>query len=137
MTDKKKKQLGMNPSTASHRLVKDLLWKFIKETGRCNCYRCGLPMERENYSIEHIIPWIDSDDPIDLFFDMENISFSHLKCNRDAVRRPGPKMESVCGDYAMYQRGCRCELCKAAKAAYVAKSYTTSARREKYRRTGT
>jgi hypothetical protein len=44
MSTKKKNQLGMNPSTASNRLVKDVLWKLVVETGQDNCYRCDSKM---------------------------------------------------------------------------------------------
>lgn len=78
MSDKKTKQLGMNPSTASHRLVKDLLWKLVQDTGQSSCCKCGELMSRETFSIEHITPWLDSDDPVGLYFDLGNISFSQL-----------------------------------------------------------
>ena len=85
---KKRDQLGMNPSTASGRLLKDVLFKFVCETGNNSCHQCGEPMERETFSIEHIVPWLDSEDPIGLFFDLDNISFSHRTCNCAARRIP-------------------------------------------------
>lgn len=48
-------------------------------------------MARDNFSIEHKIPWLDSDDPVDLFFNLENIDFSHLLCNSAAKRIPHKK----------------------------------------------
>ena len=95
--DKKKIQLGMNPSTASHRLVKDVLWKLIQDTGQSNCCKCGEPMSRETFSIEHVIPWLDSEDPVGLYFDLDNISFSHLKCNIADGRKPNQKYFEVEG----------------------------------------
>lgn len=91
MSDKKKEQLGMNPSTASHRLVKDVMWSLIVKTGQNICYHCGLEMSREDFSIEHKTPWLDSDDPIGLYFDLDNISFSHLSCNARAAKRAWTK----------------------------------------------
>jgi len=44
-------------------------------------------MSRETFSIEHVIPWLDSEDPVKLFFDLDNISFSHLKCNVEDARK--------------------------------------------------
>ena len=39
-------------------------------------------------SIEHKIPWLDSDNPKELFFNLEkNIAFSHLSCNISAARQ--------------------------------------------------
>lgn len=90
MTSKEKKhnQLGMNPSTASHRLLKDLLFSFIKDRP---CSKCGELMVRENFSVEHIMPWLDSSNPIELYFDLTNISYSHLSCNIGAARKPWQK----------------------------------------------
>jgi hypothetical protein len=91
MIDKKKEQLGMNPSTASGRLVKDILWSFIVKNCQDNCCKCGNQMTRETFSIEHVKPWLDSDNPVDLYFDLDNISFSHLTCNIADARRPEAK----------------------------------------------
>lgn len=88
---KKSDQLGMNHSTASGRLVKDLLWNFIVETGFNKCSKCTKEMNRENFSIEHIEPWLDSDNPRELFFDISNIAYSHLSCNISSSRNPNQK----------------------------------------------
>ena len=82
--DKKRLQLGMNPSTASGRLVKDLLWHYVVHNRMC--YRCKNLMARENFSIEHKTPWLDSDDPLGLYFDLDNVTFSHQSCNSAASR---------------------------------------------------
>lgn len=85
---KKHYQLGMNPSTASNRLIKDLLWDFVVKTGKCLCFKCGKEMTRETFSVEHILPWLDSADPVGLYFDIANISYSHRVCNISAARKP-------------------------------------------------
>lgn len=82
----KKEQLGIDPGTAAHRLLKDLLFDFVLRAGH-RCHQCGGEMERENFSIEHKIPWLHSDDPKGLFFDLENIAYSHLKCNIAVARK--------------------------------------------------
>lgn len=84
--DKKQVQLGMNPSTASGRLIKDLLYNFVIESGHV-CFRCEMPLTRETFSIEHMVAWLDSKNPIELFFDPNNIAYSHLRCNSLASRR--------------------------------------------------
>lgn len=99
---KKKKQLGMNPSTASHRLVKDILWNFIVYAGRDRCFRCGKKMTRETFSIEHKAPWLDSEDPVGLFFDIDNISFSHNSCNYSASRKSKDWKKSMDENYNKY-----------------------------------
>lgn len=119
----------MSPSTASARLLKDILWNFIEETDKNVCHKCGSTMSRSTFSIEHIIPWLDSDDPVGKFFDLKNITFSHFKCNVRAARRPNKK---GCGTFGSYQRGCRCEICKAKQAAHSRKRYTPEKRRARY-----
>lgn len=133
MTDKKKLQLGMNPSTAQGRLLKDILFKFV-QAHHPTCYKCGQALTRETFSIEHKIPWLDSDDPVGLFFDLDNIAFSHLTCNIADRRSTRPLLH---GTDTMYgKHGCRCNECKTAKAQIQAASYSTDARRERYKRTG-
>lgn len=134
MSNKKANQLGMNPSTARHRLIKDVLFKLICETGNNKCFQCGEPMERDTFSIEHKTPWLDSDNPIELYFDLENISYSHLSCNVASARRTG----HVCGTVSNYDKhGCRCDDCKAAKSSQRKLYYDANKRREQYKRNGT
>ncbi|MBP7540882.1 MAG: hypothetical protein KA802_13235 [Saprospiraceae bacterium] len=38
-------------------------------------------MTRETFSIEHKVSWLNSNNPVELYFDLNNISFSHLSCN--------------------------------------------------------
>lgn len=132
MIDKKKEQLGMNPSTAQGRLVKDILWSLIVKTGQTVCCKCGKEMHRETFSIEHLVPWLDSEDPVGLFFDLDNISFSHLKCNITDIRRK----QTTCGTSRMYKSGCRCEKCVAYKVVENRGVYTPEKRRERYLRKG-
>jgi hypothetical protein len=88
---KKHAQLGMNHGTAQNRLVKDILYKLVVETGKDCCFQCGQKIAREQLSIEHKVPWLDSEDPVKLFFDLDNIAFSHHSCNIKAARRPHKK----------------------------------------------
>lgn len=85
---KRTEQLGMNPSTASHKLVKDILYSLILKTTDNKCHRCGEEMCREDYSIEHIVPWLHEENARELYFDLNNITFSHFKCNIKACRKP-------------------------------------------------
>ena len=85
---KKNEQLGMPFGTASAKLRKSILFNLLKETNKNVCYQCGKPIElEEELSIEHKVPWLDSDKPKDRFFDIKNIAFSHLSCNISAARR--------------------------------------------------
>lgn len=79
---KKSEQLGMPHGTASGRLRKMILFHLLKKLGDNVCFQCKGSIESiEDLSIEHKIPWLDSSDPPALFFDLENIAFSHLSCN--------------------------------------------------------
>lgn len=85
-SNKKNEQLGMPFGTASAKLRKSILFTLLKETNKNICFQCGKPIELESeLSIEHKIPWLDSDNPKDRFFDMKNIAFSHLSCNISAA----------------------------------------------------
>ena len=122
----------MDPSTASHRLVKDILWDLICKTDQNHCCKCKFPMSRDTFSIEHLEPWLHSENPVGLYFDLDNISFSHLKCNQADARRK----KAACGTEHKYNKGCRCDPCRAAKAERMAKGYTPERRRATYLKTG-
>lgn len=86
MQDRKKresKQLGMNKSTAHQRLVKDILFKLAVDAGH-KCYRCEGELSRDTLSIEHKEDWYNSSDAAKLYFDLDNIAFSHNICNTKA-----------------------------------------------------
>ena len=110
MNDKKTEQLGMNFSTASGRLRKMIMFNLIKKMDENWCYRCGGEIESpEDLSTEHKISWLDSETPQELFFDLENISFSHKSCNYSFGRR---KRGLTHPSHESYRRGCRCDECK-------------------------
>jgi hypothetical protein len=126
--DKKQLQLGMNPGTATHRLVKDLLFRFAVECGHV-CHRCKQALARDTFSIDHIEPWLDSVDPVRLFFDLNNVAFSHLKCNAAAGRKVGRGKTR----YPQYLGRRR----RASNYAHDARRiYDPTKRREQYLRTG-
>lgn len=104
----KKYQLGEDAGTAAHKLKKALLYHYVKLAGHHFCYQCGIEINNiEEFSVEHKIPWLDSTNPNELFYNLDNIAFSHLSCNvRAARRRP-----QTHGKKSTYNRGCRCELC--------------------------
>lgn len=129
---KKKNQLGMDPGTASNRLIKDLLFKMLSERGD-KCFQCGLDMTRSNFSIEHKVPWLDSEDPVGLYFDLDNVAFSHRSCNVGARRQT---IKVQCGSRSKYAAGCRCSDCRSAQAEGYRQSYTPEARAARYKRTG-
>ena len=79
--DRKNQTLGMAHGTATHRLRKMVLFRQLEKHGENVCVRCGEVIESiDELSIEHVKPWegISSE----LFWDLDNVSFSHSRCNR-------------------------------------------------------
>lgn len=114
---KKRNQLGMPLGTASHRLRKLIMFSLLNDLGRTRCYRCKKHIESAaDLSVDHIESWLDSDDPVGKFFDISNISFSHLKCNSGAGNKSRGR-EAEHGTKTCYDKwGCRCDKCKEAKS---------------------
>ncbi len=92
-----RKQLGLSHATASNRLKKSLLFNFAQKLDMDTCFQCGEKIENiDEFSIEHKIPWRHSKNSVNLFFNLDNIAFSHLKCNTSASRG-NPKYFSLYG----------------------------------------
>jgi hypothetical protein len=78
--------LGMPQGTASNRLRKMLLFRQLKKHNENTCVRCGKEIETvDELSVEHIKPWEGIS--ADLFWNLDNVAFSHMKCNVPHVRR--------------------------------------------------
>lgn len=87
---KKDATLGMPYGTATSKLRKFVLFSLLKRHGENVCVRCGKPIESaDDLSMEHIKPWEGIS--AELFWDISNVAFSHLKCNVPH-RFPGPKI---------------------------------------------
>lgn len=87
---KKNVTLGMPYGTAMGKLRKQVLFGLLKKHGENLCVRCKEPIEIvEDLSVEHIKPWEGISAA--LFWDLENVAFSHMRCNRPH-RNPGPKI---------------------------------------------
>lgn len=73
-------QLGMPHGTANHRLRKNILFHLLLKHGENICVRCEQTIETvDDLSIEHIKPWEAIS--VELFWDLNNIAFSHIGCN--------------------------------------------------------
>jgi|SRR6478736_5691467 len=106
---KKALQLGMPSGTAANRLRKSILFSLLKKLGENFCYQCGAEIENENeLSIEHKTAWLNSENPKELFFDLDNIAFSHLSCNCGAAKG---WREAQHPSWYSYKKGCRCKEC--------------------------
>jgi len=94
-TKKKYDQLGMSYGTAANKLRKMIMFELIQSQGTDVCHQCGKKIESVDVlSIEHMEPWLDSEDPVGKFFDLTNIAFSHLSCNSSSARYTGPKRQT-------------------------------------------
>ena len=68
--------------TIRNLMVKKFMFCLVSELSDNICYRCGCKIDSEDtFSIEHKIPWLNSDDPLGNYFNIDNISFSHILCN--------------------------------------------------------
>ena len=74
--------LGDKLSTAKSRLNKLLMFELAKKCNMETCFRCGEIIDNfQDFTIDHKESWLLSDEPAKLFYSIENIAFSHAKCN--------------------------------------------------------
>lgn len=86
--------LGMPHGTASGRLRKMLLFRQLKKHNENVCVRCEKEIETvEELSVEHIKPWEGIS--AELFWDLNNVAFSHLRCNVGAPRKGMPPTNKI------------------------------------------
>lgn len=107
---KKKEQLGLAIGTATYRLRKLVVFRLVQEAGKDLCYRCSFKIESANDLVfDHKVPWLDNSPH--LFWDVENVAFSHAHCNRkfirrgrnaEALRRVGPEGTAWCGRHQAF-----------------------------------
>jgi len=103
--------LGMPYSTATYRLYKLLLFDLLQKLGMDNCHRCDKKLNRGDISVEHIGAWQSAEDATAAFFDIKNISFSHLRCNMNAAKKGGWNKGRITHGSSGYRLGCRCDVC--------------------------
>ena|SRR5712664_1866660 len=121
---KKDATLGMPHGTANNRLRKNILFHLLKKHDENYCVRCEQLIESvDDLSIEHIKPWEGIS--AELFWDLENIAFSHLHCNRPHVQ--GNKK---------YTSEEAVRVSREQRTRWARENYTSEARKEKYERTG-
>jgi len=81
-------QLGISHGAAANRLRKNILFSLLCRLNENVCFKCKLVIEKvEDLSIEHKQPWEGRS--AELFWDLNNIAFSHLRCNQPHVRGNG------------------------------------------------
>ncbi len=90
------KLLGMPISSARSKLVKQILFDLLIRYNENFCYRCNEEIKTiRELSIEHKVAWLNSDKPKELFFDLENIAFSHLSCNCRCTKHVSKPLEYI------------------------------------------
>jgi len=90
MSDNKRRAefLGIPPGTAFARLKKQILFSLLKKYKENFCFRCQNEITNvSELTIDHKEPWEGID--VELFWDLDNISFSHSRCNRPHRKRGG------------------------------------------------
>jgi hypothetical protein len=121
--EKKSATLGMPHGTAMHHLRKNVMFHLLKKLNENVCFKCSAAIEKvEDLSIEHKKPWEGIS--AELFWDIENVAFSHLHCNR-----PDRQFRKYTPEQAVVVR-------REKTAQYMRNVYTTERRRQKYERTG-
>lgn len=91
---KKSATLGMPHGTAVNQLRKKILFHLLKKLNEDICFACDKKIETvDELSIEHIKPWEGIS--AELFWDLDNIAFSHLKCNVTHTRHGGKLLRKI------------------------------------------
>jgi hypothetical protein len=99
-------QLGMSHGAATGRLRKMILFKFAQRLKEDTCFKCAKTIETvEELSIEHKEPWENRS--AELFWDLNNVAFSHLKCNMPHIRRGGEPRRKIGSEGTAW-----CNVCK-------------------------
>jgi HNH endonuclease len=98
-------QLGMHIATATRRLQKAVILMLVQKVGLDVCFRCGKKIETpQELSMDHKVAWRNVNPT--LFWDLDNIAFSHLSCNskesRHAKSLHAPKGTAWCGAHKAY-----------------------------------
>ncbi len=90
--------LGMPWGTAANKLRRLLLFKYVKlaRNGRIECWNCEEEIEdASQLSMQHKKPWLHENR--ELFWDLDNITFAHRKCNKPDRNRNSEKTHCPAG----------------------------------------
>jgi hypothetical protein len=95
----KHEQLGMSYGKARNILNKNIMFSLMQKCKMDRCFQCGGKIKSvDDLSVEHKIPYLYSENPVELFFDLDNIAFSHISCNSASARyKYCPALESGVG----------------------------------------
>jgi hypothetical protein len=99
-------QLGMSHGAAVGQLKKRILFNLLKRLKENFCFKCGECIDLVgDLSIEHKQPWENIS--ADLFWDLDNIAFSHLGCNRPHFRHGGEGKRKIGPEGTSWCTGCQ------------------------------
>jgi hypothetical protein len=100
-------QLGMSWGAACGLLRKLVLFAVLKRHGENVCFRCEQPIESaDDLTIEHKQPWLHISP--ELFWDLDNVAFSHRTCNKvDRYNGGGKHLRKVAPEGMAW-----CSTCK-------------------------
>lgn len=100
--------LGMPAGRAQYKLSRMVLFRQLQKHSENICSRCGQEIQSVNdLSIEHLKPWEGRSGK--LFWDLDNVAFSHKACNRPHVhgsvsrRKVGPPGTSWCSRHQRFE----------------------------------
>jgi|CXWL01.1.fsa_nt_gi hypothetical protein len=112
---KRKLLLGMSYGTARARLERTIMFSMAVKLGLDDCFRCQKKIKSVlEFSVEHKESWQLSDIPLEKYFDLENIAFSHALCNSNAAYRRQTIHGTAKGAH------CKCAPCLASRKKYNA-----------------
>lgn len=98
---KREELLEMSLGKARNIMIKSLLFDLAGKCGLNNCYRCGGEIKNvDDFHIDHKESWINHPNGKKLYFDVNNLAFSHGWCNvaegGKTQRKIGPEGTSWC-----------------------------------------
>lgn len=131
--NRKSQFLGMPHGTASSRLRKLILFDLLRRHKENICFKCTQLIEKvEELSIEHKKPWEGVS--VELFWNLENIAFSHLICNTKGRREKcfrghllNPENTEV------YEGQRRCKICRKVRVNKLQSTVEWKERRKVWR----
>lgn len=76
----------MAVSTARSKLYKEIVFSLAVECKKNVCLRCNKTISKSSeFTVDHKIGWRFKTNASELFFDLNNIAFSHNSCNSSFV----------------------------------------------------
>lgn len=78
------KLLGIDMKNARSKLYKFFAYAYFVLKHGASCRVCGETVQIDDMTLEHIKPWMLCDNPINAYYDLENVDLCHEECNQKA-----------------------------------------------------